>query len=581
MTKSRFERIRELASQGKLDGSAARAEGFDWVGSEEMADLPRSTAVVIGAGPAAFGFVKTMIDEKSVSPDLDSPPILVLECAETPGARSVYGGAFWPRDPVIFPHDASFFDDCPRDRTIAPSQDRMSFLAMDGKTFSPPLVEPSTVLRNRTKGLMVPKTVLYPWMWGRLEEARSKGWFRLRTGVTVDKLILDATGSVVGVKTTAGQRFLSRVVVDGSGAGAFFARDLAHRSLRNDRMDYYFGAKLVLRLEDRLIQERFGLRDADQGCVREYVGALSERIPALQGMVAIYPGRNTLHLVVLYDTAWGTRENLQPHQVLNECLSNPRFRQLLDGAQPLEWSACRLPEIHIRHMENWSHPGYLPLGDALGLVDFLRKHGVNTAMASGYLGARLVHDRLGLDSGALDLSQWKERLGASWICKRILGTLFKKAHSLMADPRLFRLCAWMGKTIGWNRPIPAQGLAPRPLSEWIGLNPQPSGQPEIYVRNPSVCALCASESCRLSDPCPAMSMDRSGVPMVDGAAVDRPEWVERRGSGNGWKPVNSEGCLECGNCESACPWDNLVFRPPNNLRGKHGARNRGINYRYN
>ncbi|MCB9496352.1 MAG: hypothetical protein H6686_05640 [Fibrobacteria bacterium] len=554
---------------------------FALVTEEEWRGGDPHGVLVIGAGPASFGFVKTLVESRSLRSDPARPPVLVLECGESPGIRSVYGGAFWPDDPTIFPEDPDFFSDCPRERTIPRHQDQLQVLGPRGERFHIPGLDPSILLRNRTPGLMTPKSSLYPWMWNRLESRKAEGAFRIRFGTTVDKLLLDTSGRVAGVQTTSGQRMFARVVVDGSGAGALFSRDLAVRPLTNDAKDFFFGVKLVANLPSQVILDRFGLKDDGEGCVREFVGGFSSRIPHLPGMVAVYPGRKSIHISVLYDTSWGASQNLSPHEVFNECISHPVLRDLLDGAEPVEWSACRLPELHFRHMPTWSHPGYLPLGDALGLVDFLRKHGVNTAMASGRLGALLVGKGIQAGESILDTGTWRRDLEESWIAGRLDGWMFRRAHSLLSEPRTFALASKVGSLLGRRVRTDSRGIAPRPLSDWIGLNAEPEGQPEIVVLDPSRCLSCASEACRLSDPCPAVATDASGVPVLDRAPAEREEWNRLRGAGNRWRMVDSLGCLECGNCESACPWGNLLFLPPNNLPGKDGHRNRGIRYRFN
>ena len=296
-----------------------------------------------------------------------------------------------PLTPVIFPDDPKFFDDCPFDRAITRERDNLRLVSKAGRVALP--IEQSRLFRNESTGYMVTKTALYPWMWDKLE-APSQGI--LPRPILPRPWIAWSSTRRAGWSEwslTGGQRYFARVVVDGTGAGAVFSRHLANRPLDNEHADYFFGVKLVARLDNALINERFGLADDRQGCVLELAGEISDRIPALPGIVGIYPGNGTLHITVLYDPSFGHRSGLQPHEIMNECLGHPVVRRLTDDAVPVEWSACRLPELHVKYMERWSHPGYLPLGDTLGIVDFIRKHGVNTAMASG-IAADVVAARL-------------------------------------------------------------------------------------------------------------------------------------------------------------------------------------------
>jgi flavin-dependent dehydrogenase len=583
MGRSSFDEVRALVSEGKWDSQVAERMGFCLVRRGEIPAGELHLALVLGAGPAGFGFVKQLIDRGALRPAPDRPPVLVVECGEKPGIRSVYGGAFWPADPIIFPDDPKFFDDCPFDRAISRERDNLRLVSKAGGEFALPL-EQSRLFRNESTGYMVTKTTLYPWMWEKLETRRHEGFFRVRFAQTVDRLILDEKGAVVGVELTGGQRYFAQVVADGTGAGAVFSRHLANRPLDNEHADYFFGVKLVARLDNGLINERFGLDDDRQGCVLELAGEISDRIPALPGIVGIYPGNGTLHITVLYEPSFGHRSGLQPHEIMNECLKHPVVRRLTDGAEPVEWSACRLPELHVKHMKRWNHPGYLPLGDALGLVDFIRKHGVNTAMASGAVAADVVASRISGSGAGLegDLDEYDAALRGSWIGRRILSRTFTLIHKVIESPAFYASMARAGRLFGSKKGrLDAAGIPPRSHAEYMALNAEAKGEPEIFIKDLATCGVCVTEACFASDPCQAITLMSRGVPVLDPDPADRPQILARRTSPTTWRAINAEGCLECGNCESACPHGNLVYRVPNNLAGKHGARNRGVTYRFN
>jgi len=582
MGRSPFDEVRALVTQGQWDVEAANRMGFAFTPSREIPADDMHVALVLGAGPAGFGFVKQLIHRGGLRPSPDRPPVLVVECGERPGIRSVYGGAFWPADPIIFPDDPKFFDDCPFDRAITRERDRLHLVSKSGREFAPPL-EQSRLFRNGSTGYMVTKVGLYSWMWEKLEARRVEGYFRIRYAQTADRLVLDERGKVVGVELTTGQRYFARVVADGTGAGAVFSRHLASRPLDNDHGDYFFGVKLVARMDNARINELYGLADDRQGCVLELAGEISDRIPVLPGLVGIYPGNGMLHITLLYEPTFGVRTGLQPHEIMNECLQHPVLRRLTDGAEPVEWSACRLPELHVKHMERWSHPGYLPLGDSLGLVDFIRKHGVNTAMASGAIAADVVAQKMSAVDGLEgDLDDYDVALRRSWIGDRILSRTFRLIHKVIGTRAFYASLAYAGRFLGSRKGIlDASGIPPRSHAEYMALNAEPRGEPEIFIRNLAICATCVSEACFASDPCQAVTLTPRGIPVLDPAPAERPLMHALRTSPSVWRAINAEGCLECGNCESACPYGNLEYRVPNNLPGKHGSRNRGITYRFN
>jgi flavin-dependent dehydrogenase/NAD-dependent dihydropyrimidine dehydrogenase PreA subunit len=581
MGRSRFDEIRSLASQGAWDARTAEGMGFGFVPRGEIPAGDMHVALVLGAGPAGFGFVKQLIDRGALLPSAERPPLLVVECGEKPGIRSVYGGAFWPSDPAVFPDDPKFFDGCPFERAITRERDHLRLVSKGGGEYALPL-EQSRIFRNASTGYMVTKTALYPWMWDKLEARRHEGFFRLRFAQTVDRLVLDEGGSVVGVELTGGQRYFARVVADGTGAGAVFSRHLAGRPLDNEHADYFFGMKLVARLDNARINERFELAHDKEGCVLELAGEISDRIPVLPGIVGIYPGDGMLHITVLYEPSFGHRSGLQPHEIMNDCLQHPVVRRLTDGAEPVEWSACRLPELHVKYMARWNHPGYLPLGDALGLVDFIRKHGVNTAMASGAIAADVVAARISGPGLEGDLHDYDAALRESWIGRRLLSRAFTAIHKVIESPAFYAAIARGGRLFGRIAgSLEARGIPPRSHAEYMALNGEARGEPEIFIKDLALCGVCVTEACFASDPCQAITLTPRGLPVLDPAPAERPQMLARRTSPTTWRAINAEGCLECGNCESACPHGNLEYRPPNNLAGKQGARNRGIAYRYN
>jgi NAD-dependent dihydropyrimidine dehydrogenase PreA subunit len=234
-------------------------------------------------------------------------------------------------------------------------------------------------------------------------------------------------------------------------------------------------------------------------------------------------------------------------------------------------------------MERWSHPGYLPLGDSLGLVDFIRKHGVNTAMASGAIAADVVAQKMSAVDGLEgDLDDYDVALRKSWIGDRILSRTFRLIHKVIGTRAFYASLAYAGRFLGSRKGIiDASGIPPRSHAEYMALNAEPRGEPEIFIRNLAICAACVSEACFASDPCQAVALTPRGIPVLDPGPAERPLMHARRTSPSVWRAINAEGCLECGNCESACPYGNLEYRVPNNLPGKHGARNRGITYRFN
>ncbi|PCJ56608.1 MAG: hypothetical protein COA79_18245 [Planctomycetota bacterium] len=583
MDKPVFDQVKLAVSQNKWDEKKAHELGFVLIQDEEIPVDEGSLyeSVVMGAGPSAFGFVKQLISSNQLTPNKDHPPVMVLEAADKIGIKSVYGGAFWPKDGVIFDDDPDYFDDCPHDRTVTKKSDHLYLVTPEGKKFKPPL-EPATLFRNKTMGYITPKHILYPYFWNKIESKKEEGYFRIRTGQSCDKLIMNQEGSVVGVQTFTGQKYFANVVIDATGCGALFSRNLSVQPLNNNHGDFFFGIKLICEMPNEKINQVFGLKNDKDGCVLELSGNISKKIPALPGIIGIYPGDGIVNVSVLYSPTFGMKSGLQPHEVMNEILSSPHVKKVTGGSKPIEWSACRLPELHFKYMPKLAYDGYIPLGDTLGLVDFLRKHGVNTGMKSGALAGELISKVIKNDEGYNEssLRRFEVMLKKSWVGKRLMSRSFQFIHKMINLPIAFKIMAKQAEFGKMISDVP-EGLPAMSHSDYMALNLEAEGQPDIIIKDSNLCQSCVSEACLSSDPCQAFVIDKNGKPVLDVDPVARPEILNNQINFSKFQLINAEGCLECGNCESACPFGNVIYIAPTQVKGKHGKKNKGIEYRYN
>lgn len=580
MTKPIFDQVKKAVAEHRFDQKVAASLGFHFISSSQI-PAEKYEALVLGAGPGGFGFVKQLIDAKVVQPNPEQVPILVLEAAEKVGVKSVYGGAFWPNDPVLFPQEPNFFDDCPHDRKVFKHKDNIHMVNQSGRSFKPPL-EPATFFRNKSAGYITPKHILYPYFWSKLDAHREAGYFRMRTGQAAEALILNENGSVVGVSTFTGQKYFAKVVIDATGCGATFSKNLSAKKLNNHDGDFFFGVKLICQLDNASINKAFGLKDDKEGSVLELAGNISKKIKALPGIVGIYPGDGIVNVSILYSSDYGYKTGMQPHDVMNEVLKHPAVKKVTSGSKPIEWSACRLPELHFKYMPNWTYDGYIPVGDTLGLVDFLRKHGVNIAIKSGTVAADAfvsVYKSSKVFSRE-NLSCYDEMLRRSWVGKRLMSVMFKTIHHVIHEPLFFEAMV-LQSLLGSKIKSDAIGLPTMTHSEYMALNGEVEGQPEILIRDTNVCAACPTEACMTSDPCQAFAISPSGIPVLDVDPVVRDIVKAQQKRLSLFKMINAEGCLECGNCQSACPEGNVIYSVPGQTKGKHGKKNKGIVYRYN
>lgn len=314
----------------------------------------------------------------------------------------------------------------------------------------------------------------------------------------------------------------------------------------------------------------------------ELAGNISKKIKALPGIVGIYPGNGLVNVSILYSSSFGYKSGLQPHDVMNEVLQHPMVKKVTNGSKPIEWSACRLPELHFKFMPSLTYDGYVPIGDTIGLVDFLRKHGVNIAIKSGVVAADAIAAvrRANKTYDRKALSAYDFNLKNSWVGKRLMSSTFKLIHKVIHMPLFYQVMVWHAK-LGKKLQGDWAGLPPMSHSEYMALNGEAEGQPEIIIKDTNICASCPTEACLTSDPCQAFSINLNGIPVVDIDPVMRDVIKAQQKRLSMFKMINAEGCLECGNCESACPEGNVIYSVPGQQKGKHGKKNKGIIYKYN
>ena len=73
MQHSPFDEVRTHVSKGTWDAKIADRMGFAFCPRSEIPAGETITALVLGAGPAGFGFVKQLIDRRVLRPSSERP----------------------------------------------------------------------------------------------------------------------------------------------------------------------------------------------------------------------------------------------------------------------------------------------------------------------------------------------------------------------------------------------------------------------------------------------------------------------------------------------------------------------------
>lgn len=356
--------------------------------------------LIVGAGPAGISAAITLARA--------GVEVVVLERAEYPGAKNVYGG-------ILFTHQLAkllpnAMDEAPFERHV--NRRRFGVLsgdkevAMDLKVSSwndKPFNHTVTALRGRFDR----------WF---SEQAEKEG-AQVFCGFTVSELITE-NGRVVGVKVLPGnEEMRAKVVISAEGAQSFLARQVGMMSPSLPKRHMITNVKEVIALPKEKIEDRF-LLEGDEGVAMEYFG---EPVKGRFGMGFVYTNRETVSIGL----GLTVHELIQSRESLNDHLEHfknlPTIRKLIEGGESLEYFAHMIPEYGYDHLPRLTMPGFMLTGDSAGFVNGSVYHeGTNLAMGSGILAAETIIDakKCGIDIGSEEaLARYREKLEASFIMK--------------------------------------------------------------------------------------------------------------------------------------------------------------------
>ena len=327
----------------------------------------RFDAIVVGAGPAGIAAALTMAR--------GGLNVLVIERGEFPGAKNVFGGVlyrqqfedlipeWWTKAPLERPIVEQNY--WLLDETGAAKIGHRSRRYVDGK--------PNNFTAMRAK--------FDPWFAAQAEEAGAL----IICETCVTELLMEGD-RVVGVRTDReeGDVYAEAVII-ADGVNSLLGKQVgAHREWAPNEVSLV--VKESLSLPKEKIEDRFGLEEGE-GATIEILGSPSQ---GMIGLGFLYTNKETLSLglgVMLDDLkASGCR----PYDLLENMKQHPALRKLLQGAELKEYAAHLIPEGGLRAMPKLAGPGWMIVGDAAQMVNFVHREGTNLAATSGRLAGETV-----------------------------------------------------------------------------------------------------------------------------------------------------------------------------------------------
>ena len=376
---------------------------------------PEYDVIVVGAGPAGAAAALSLA-RKGVN-------VLMLEKARVPGERSMTGGVIYGD----FPDGWGLISLVPDFESVAPLERRI--LSHEVVVLGTPDYKAGT-----SKFYKLSKTS-HPARLGLFQMSFETGhdysvlrrpfdrWFAnmavqagamLSTDSTAEGLIKEGE-SVVGVRTNR-EDLRAKLVIDASGVTSKLVAEAGLRDRLTPRQLYH-GIKRIYRLDAGSIEKRFRVKPGD-GRAIFFLGDFMHEVG---GGAFIYTNKDTLSvgLVVSLDSLIRrTTEHFDEVgkllDVLDEFEAHPMVAELLDGAQPLEYSAHNIPKGHKAILKRPYTDGMLVAGDALGsfvkigpMIDGMRR-----AVTSGMMAAAAYLEARGSGSyRARNLSRYRDLLG--------------------------------------------------------------------------------------------------------------------------------------------------------------------------
>ncbi len=351
---------------------------------------PEFDVIVVGAGPAGAAAALTLA-RKGVS-------VLMLEKAKVPGERSMTGGVLYGD----FEGSFGMINLMPDFEQAAPLQRRI--VSHDVVVLGKPDPAKGTNRYYRfTKNSLAAKIGFLPmgfetghdftvlrrtfdrWFANKAVEAGAM----LSVGSTAEGLVKDGQ-SVVGVRTSR-EELRASTVIDASGVTSNLVEEAGLRGRLVPRQLYH-GIKRVYKLDSEEIERRFRANPGE-GKALFFIGSFMHGVG---GGAFIYTNKDSLSvgLVVSMDSLIRTTTERFDQvgkliDIEDDFVGQPMVAELLDGAQPIEYSAHNVPKGFKCLLKRPYADGFMVAGDALGsfvkigpMIDGMRR-----AIASGMMAA--------------------------------------------------------------------------------------------------------------------------------------------------------------------------------------------------
>jgi len=386
--------------------------------------MEKFDVIVVGAGPA--GSTAAYIMAKA------GLQVLVLERGKYPGAKNMWGGAFF--GPVMEKLHPDFWKEAPVERSV--SRHAISFLTeKDALT-----VDFKSERFEKNRGFIVLRAKFDQWL---AKKAEQEGAI-VAAGLEADDLLFEGE-AIVGVKVGS-ETFPASVVILADGANSLLA---AKAGLRQEYTshDVKQGVKEVIKLPHKVIEDRFQLK-GDAGAVIECIGSCTRGLP---GGGFLYTNRDSVSVGVVAQLSSVVENQTKASDLLEDFKRHPMIDGYIRGGDTVEYSAHLIPVTGLKILPKLANDGVLIAGDAAGLVlgTGLILEGANFAMASGICAAEaVIQAKAKSDFTKAALDQYEQLLRKGFVLQEL--KTFEKAPTFLENKRIYTTYPEMACNMAMN-----------------------------------------------------------------------------------------------------------------------------------
>jgi electron transfer flavoprotein-quinone oxidoreductase len=375
----------------------------------------RIDAVIVGGGLAGLSAAWRLCQA--------GRQVILLERGDAPGSKNVTGGRIYVEPLRAYLPD--LLDEAPFERHVVKE---IITLCDEGRSVQvehandrwrqPPYMS-YTVLRAKFDNWLA-------------EKVMEKGAFVIPRR-RVDELLWD-DGRVAGVRA-GGEEIPANIVIAADGALSFIAEKANLRGPLT-RANYAVAAKEIYRLDEKTIEERFGL-NTGEGAANLFAGALTK---GMFGGGFLYTNKDTISvgIVVGIDALAKNKNGDEMHRLMDEFTARPEVERWIRGGELKEYSAHIISEAGFNGLSKLSTGGMLVAGDAAGMAlnMGMTVRGMDYAIASGVIAADVADQALAKgDFSAASLALYEKKLQESFVLRSM--ETFRHSKEVLENPRLF------------------------------------------------------------------------------------------------------------------------------------------------